>query len=440
MVIGKQKIGLFTATAIVVANMVGTGVFTSLGFQVAGLQSGFTIMLLWITGGIVAFTGALCYGELGSMFPQSGGEYNYLSKIYHPALGFAAGWVSVTVGFAAPVAAAAMALGAYAKGAYTSINPLYLAAIVVIFISFIHANSLKAGSYFQNYTTSFKVLAVLVIIAFGLTSQQTGDLVFSYHTSVGDEVFSSSFATSFFFVSLAYSGWNAAGYIASDMESPQRNLPKALLYGTILVTFLYVAINFVFMYVTPLAEMSNEHGPIVDIAGVAAKHIFGNAGGKIMSSIIAFLLISTISAMIIAGPRVTQSMGNDHPVFKLFSKTTSKGVPAIAIVTQCLISLFFIFSASFSQVVIYISFTLNLFTFLAVLGIIVMRVKRPHLERPYKTWGYPIVPLLFLLITGWLMYIGLMSNLKESIFGLLTAASGIVIYLIWGKKEVPSLN
>ena len=144
--------------------------------------------------------------------------------------------------------------------------------------------------------------------------------------------------------------------------------------------------------------------------------------------------------MIIAGPRVTQSIGNDHPVFKLFSKTTSKGVPAIAIVTQCLISLFFIFSASFSQVVIYISFTLNLFTFLAVLGIIVMRVKRPHLERPYKTWGYPIVPLLFLLITGWLMYIGLMSNLKESIFGLLTAASGIVIYLIWGKKEVPSLN
>ncbi len=440
MVIGKQKIGLFTATAIVVANMVGTGVFTSLGFQVAGLQSGFTIMLLWITGGIVAFTGALCYGELGSMFPQSGGEYNYLSKIYHPALGFAAGWVSVTVGFAAPVAAAAMALGAYAKGASSSINPLYLAAIVVILISFIHANSLKAGSYFQNYTTSFKVLAVLVIIAFGLTSPQTGDLVFSYHTSVGDEVFSSSFATSFFFVSLAYSGWNAAGYIASDMESPQRNLPKALLYGTILVTILYVAINFVFMYVTPLAEMRNEHGPIVDIAGVAAKHIFGNAGGKIMSSIIAFLLISTISAMIIAGPRVTQSIGNDHPVFKLFSKTTSKGVPAIAIVTQCLISLFFIFSASFSQVVIYISFTLNLFTFLAVLGIIVMRIKHPNLERPYKTWGYPIVPLLFLLITGWLMYIGLMSNLKESIFGLLTAASGIVIYLIWGKKEVTSLN
>ena len=440
MVIGKQKIGLFTATAIVVANMVGTGVFTSLGFQVAGLQSGFTIMLLWITGGIVAFTGALCYGELGSMFPQSGGEYNYLSKIYHPALGFAAGWVSVTVGFAAPVAAAAMALGAYAKGASSSINPLYLAAIVVILISFIHANSLKAGSYFQNYTTSFKVLAVLVIIAFGLTSPQTGDLVFSYHTSVGDEVFSSSFATSFFFVSLAYSGWNAAGYIASDMESPQRNLPKALLYGTILITILYVAINFVFMYVTPLAEMRNEHGPIVDIAGVAAKHIFGNAGGKIMSSIIAFLLISTISAMIIAGPRVTQSIGNDHPVFKLFSKTTSKGVPAIAIVTQCLISLFFIFSASFSQVVIYISFTLNLFTFLAVLGIIVMRIKHPNLERPYKTWGYPIVPLLFLLITGWLMYIGLMSNLKESIFGLLTAASGIVIYLIWGKKEVTSLN
>ena len=431
----KQKIGLFTTTAIVVANMVGTGVFTSLGFQVAGLQSGFTIMLLWVTGGIVAFTGALCYGELGSMFPQSGGEYNYLSKIYHPALGFAAGWVSVTVGFAAPVAAAAMALGAYAHGAFEFINPLYLAAFVVIIISLIHANSLKAGSQFQNYTTSFKVLAVLIIIVFGLLSTPSGDISFSYRTDVMNEIFSASFATSFFFVSLAYSGWNAAGYIASDMEQPQRNLPKSLLYGTVLVTLLYVAINFVFLYVTPLIEMSNENGPVVEIAGVAAKHIFGLAGGKIMNTIIAFLLVSTISAMIIAGPRVTQSMGNDHQIFKLFSKTTSKGVPAIAIATQCIISLFFVLSASFSQVVIYISFTLNLFTFLAVAGIIIMRIKHPELDRPYKTWGYPVVPILFLLITGWLMYFGFLSNMKESVFGLLTAASGVIIYFIFRRNS-----
>jgi len=249
-----------------------------------------------------------------------------------------------------------------------------------------------------------------------------------------DEIFSGSFATSFFFVSLAYSGWNAAGYIASDMESPQRNLPKSLLFGTLLVTVLYVAINFVFMYVTPIHEMSNSNGPVVDIAGVAASHIFGLAGGRLMSTIIAFLLISTISAMIIAGPRVTQSMGNDHQVFKLFSKTTSKGVPAVAIVAQCLISLFFIFSATFSQVVIYISFTLNLFTFLAVAGIIILRIKHPKMERPYKTWGYPFVPILFLLITGWLMYLGLMSNPIESIFGLLTALSGIIVFLVFGKK------
>jgi APA family basic amino acid/polyamine antiporter len=188
------------------------------------------------------------------------------------------------------------------------------------------------------------------------------------------------------------------------------------------------------MYVTPIVEMSNESGPVVDIAGVAAKHIFGISGGRIMSTIIAFLLISTISAMIIAGPRVTQSMGNDHHVFKLFSRTTSKGVPAIAIATQCLISLLFIFSASFSQVVIYISFTLNLFTFLSVLGIIIMRIKQPQWERPYKTWGYPIVPILFLLITGWLMYFGLMSNHKESILGLLTATSGIIVFIVFGKK------
>jgi APA family basic amino acid/polyamine antiporter len=302
---------------------------------------------------------------------------------------------------------------------------------VVIIISLIHANSLKAGSQFQNYTTSFKVLAVLIIIVFGLLSTPSGDISFSYRTDVMNEIFSASFATSFFFVSLAYSGWNAAGYIASDMEQPQRNLPKSLLYGTVLVTLLYVAINFVFLYVTPLIEMSNENGPVVEIAGVAAKHIFGLAGGKIMNTIIAFLLVSTISAMIIAGPRVTQSMGNDHQIFKLFSKTTSKGVPAIAIATQCIISLFFVLSASFSQVVIYISFTLNLFTFLAVAGIIIMRIKHPELDRPYKTWGYPFVPILFLVITGWLMYFGFLSNMKESVFGLLTAASGVIIYFIF---------
>jgi APA family basic amino acid/polyamine antiporter len=277
-------------------------------------------------------------------------------------------------------------------------------------------------------------MAVLVIIVFGLLSTPSGDISFSYQPEVMNELSSPSFATSFFFVSLAYSGWNAAGYIASDMDQPQRNLPKSLLYGTILVTLLYVAINFVFLYVTPLFEMSNENGPVVDIAGTAAKHIFGLAGGKIMSTIIAFLLISTISAMIIAGPRVTQSMGKDHQIFKVFSKTTSKGIPAIAIATQCLISLFFILSASFSQVVIYISFTLNLFTFLAVAGIIIMRIKHPNWQRPYKTWGYPLVPVLFLLITGWLMYFGFLSNMKESLLGLLTAVSGIVIYFIYKRN------
>lgn len=434
----KQKIGLFTAGAIVVANMVGTGVFTSLGFQAAGLSSGLSIMILWITGGIVAFTGALCYGELGGMFPQSGGEYNYLSKVYHPALGFAAGWISFTVGFAAPVAAAAMALGAYAQGVWGFLNPTYLAAIVVTLVSIIHCISVKTGSYFQNYTTAFKVVAMLFIIIFGLLHTPTGDMVFTYNTTVSTELLSPAFATSFFFVSLAYSGWNAAGYIASDMDDPKRNLPKALLYGTLLVTFIYLAINYVFMRVTPVAEMSNENGPVVDIAGVAAKHIFGTAGGKIMSGLISFLLISTISAMIMAGPRVTQRMGNDHRIFKLFSHTSSSGVPIIAILTQCLISLFFIFSSTFSQVVVYISFTLSLFNFLSVAGIIVMRVKHPNMARPYKAPLYPIVPILFLGISGWLMYFGLISNLKESLWGFITALSGPLVYFVFTPKKSAS--
>lgn len=429
-----DKINLFTATSIVVANMVGTGVFTSLGFQAAGLHQGYTIMVLWVAGAIVALTGALCYGELGSMFPQSGGEYNYLSKIYHPALGFAAGWVSITVGFAAPVAAAAMALGVYFQSVFAWANATALAALVVVVISIIQSFSLKTGGRFQNYTTSIKILAIVFIIVFGINSEPSGGMPMHYSSSVWPEIFSPAFASSFFFVSLAYSGWNAAGYIASEIKNPQVNLPRSLFLGTALVAFLYVILNYIFLYVTPVSVLQNENGPVVDIAGVAAHYIFGEKGGKIMSLIISFLLISTISAMIMAGPRVSQSMGNDHKIFRFFSYANSKGIPLIAIGVQCLISLFFIFTATFSQVVIYIAFTLNLFTFLSVLGIFIMRIKSPEHPRHYKTWAYPFVPIVFLAITAWLIYFGFQSNPIESLYGLLTAFSGIPLWLLGRKK------
>ncbi|MEW6469169.1 MAG: amino acid permease [Bacteroidota bacterium] len=425
-----KKIGLYTATSIVIANMIGTGVFTSLGFQVAGIQTGFAIIMLWVLGGIAALTGALCYGEIGAMLPRSGGEYHYLSKIYHPAMGFVSGWVSATVGFAAPVALASFAFGEYLNNIVPGINIEHTAAGIVAVISVIHCISLKAGSIFQNISTSVKVSIILVIIIAGFVAGRKGDIGFRPSAQSWEDMSGAAFAVSFFFVSLAYSGWNAAGYIASEMHDVQKNLPRALLRGTIIVMVLYVLLNFIFMYTTPLAQMSTANGPVVDIAGVAAQNIFGQTGGQIMSGIISVLLLSTISAMVLAGPRVTHAMGEDYRVLSLFGRKNSAGLPVMAILFQGAVALVFIYTATFNQVLTYISFTLNIFTFLTVLGLFILRFREPGARRPFSTPLYPLVPLLFLLISGWLMYFGFKMKIEESLWGLGTALSGLLVYFI----------
>ncbi len=449
----KNSYSLYTATMIVVANMVGTGVFTSLAYQAAGIPSGFAIIILWVIGGIAALAGALSYAEIGALFPRSGGEYHYLSKIYHPSIGFMSGWISATVGFAAPVALAAIALGNYTgfvvlpliPESWTlscmnltglsvpDLNSLFIkmvAAGVIILISIVHSLSISGGSRFQNVFTTIKLLMIVAIIIGGLVAGNSGDFNFMPTNESWKAIISPGFAISFFFVSLAYSGWNASAYIASEIENPKRNLPRSLFLGTAIVTLLYVSINFVFMYVTPKAQMMTADGPVNEIAAVAAQNIFGQAGGQLMSGIIAVLLISTISSMVLAGPRVTHSMGEDYSILKRLSKKNKAGIPALAIWIQAMISLIFIFTATFKQVITYVSFTLSVFTFLTVMGIFIMRIRDPKAERSFKVWGYPITPAIFLLISIWLLYYGFTTAWKESLAGLGTALIGLIVYLI----------
>ena len=164
----KKHIGLYTATSIVIANMIGTGVFTSLGFQAAGIKSVFVLLLLWVIGGAMSLCGALCYGEVGAALPRSGGEYHYLAKIFHPLMGFFSGWVSSTVGFAAPVALAAMALGSYASRVFPFINSMLLASSVVVILTIIHSSDIKFGSRFQNVFTTGKIFLITIFIFSGL--------------------------------------------------------------------------------------------------------------------------------------------------------------------------------------------------------------------------------------------------------------------------------
>ena len=428
----SSKIGLSTATCIIVANMIGTGVFTSLGFQVVDLRSGFTLLLLWFVGGVFAICGALTYSELGAAMPHSGGEYYYLSQIYHPAVGFLSGWVSVTVGFAAPIAAAAMALGAYFSGVFPLIPPRAIALLVVISVSMIHTKNLKFGSYFQQILTILKVLLILILIGCGLLLTNSQGLNFLPAAEDFPLIFSSPFAIALIYVTYSYSGWNAAVYLASEVEEPEKNIPRSLIGGTAIVVGLYLLLNFIFLYTTPLDSLAGE----VEVGSIAAGQIFGASGGKIMGILISFGLISSISSMVLAGPRVTQVIGKDIPLFKVLAKENADGVPYYSILLQLAIVIALLITSSFERVIAYLGFTLTLSSFITVFGVFVHRFKYPHANRPYKTWGYPITPLIFLSISLWMLIFLLMDKPAESLAGIATLGLGFLVYIVAVKNKL----
>lgn len=426
-----QKIGFATAISLVIANMIGTGVFTSLGFQVLDIESGFAIMMLWIVGGILSLCGALTYGEIGSAFPQSGGEYNYLSKLYHPSVGFLSGWVSVTVGFAAPVAAASTALGLYVNKIYGSVNPQILAVSVILILTIVHSINLKLGSAVQRAFTLIKVVIIVMFVGFGLFHHPEHSVSFSPTSDSFSQMMSSAFAVSLVFVTYAYSGWNAAAYIAGDLREPQKNLPKALIWGTLIVMVIYTALNFIFLYSVPINELKG----VVEVGYLSANKIFGSDLGRFMSLVIALLLVSTVSAMILAGPRVMHAMGNDIRQLKIFSTSNKNNVPYVAVIFQSVISIVLVLTSSFESLITYVGFTLNLFTFLTVFGIFILRAKHKDIQTAYKTPLYPIPPILFLLISGWILFFIFKNKTMESLFGLGTVAFGFLVYWISEKYK-----
>mgnify|MGYP006272297833 CR=1 FL=1 len=252
------NVGFLTAASLVVANMVGTGIFTSLGFQVAYLESTFALLMLWVVGGVMALCGALTYGELGAALPRSGGEYHLLSQIYHPSLGFLAGWVSATLGFAGPIALAAIAFGTYTSAVVPSLSATHLAAGIVLVTSVIHGVSVRWGSRFQNVFTGLKVLLILVFIGAAATVDPAHSISVWPGASGWTETISPGFAVSLVFVTYAYTGWNAAIYIVGEIRHPSRNLPRALFLGSALVLVLYVLLNFVFLYTVPAGELADR--------------------------------------------------------------------------------------------------------------------------------------------------------------------------------------
>ncbi|MGO9950181.1 MAG: APC family permease [Steroidobacteraceae bacterium] len=429
-----RTVSWVTATAIVIADMVGVGVFTSLGFQVSDVTSGFSLLLLWIVGGIVAICGAFCYAELAAMFPRSSGEYNFLRRIYHPAFGFVAGWLSATVGFAAPIALAAMAFGVYFTSVVPNLPPqlfglpiswqLFLGVVMTWLAALVHLGGVWLGGAYHNAWTALKLLFIAVFIVAGFAFGNLQPISFAPSAADLTTVASAPFAISLVFVMYSYSGWNAATYIVGELREPTRNLPRALFLGTGIVIVLYVTLNAVFLISTPLPELAGQ----LDVAIIAGRHIFGELGGRIVGALICLGLVSSISAMTWIGPRVTMTMGEDVPLLRLFARKSKQGAPAAAIVFQLLVANLLLLTQSFEAVLDFIQFSLAFCSFFTVLGVIKMRMTDPQLPRPYRAWGYPVTPLVFLIVTLFMMYYLVVNRPLQSLAGFAMMLAGLGIY------------
>ena len=425
-----RSIGFVTACSIVIANIIGTGIFTSLGFQLTDIQSGFALLMLWIVGGITALCGALCYGELAAALPRSGGEYHFLSQIYHPALGFMAGFISATVGFAAPIALAAMAFGKYLNGILGG-SPVLLSFAVVWVVALFHLKNLRVGSAFQNSFTVVKLLLVGAFIIAGFFVQPKQPINFLPEPGDAVTIFGAPFAVALVYVMYSYSGWNAAAYVTGEIKRPEKNVPRSLFVGTGVVIIIYVLVNAVFLATTPIGELKGQ----LEVALIAGKHIFGANGGRVAGAVICLGLVSAISSMTWIGPRVSMSMGEDHWLLRWLGRKNTQGIPANAIVLQLLIVNLLLLTRSFQSVVQYTQFSLLLCSLLTVLGLILLRATRPEILRPYRVRAYPLPPVIFSIITVWMMIYLLLWKTTESLAGLATALAGLLLYFCAGKHR-----
>lgn len=396
------QVRLVPATALVVASMVGTGVFTSLGYQVKDLPSGPVILLLWLLGGLLALCGALCYAELVAAIPRSGGEYRFLGTLFHPSLGWAAGLLSLVIGFAAPAALAALALGSYAHRAAEWLPARGVAAGVLVLVAVAHVRSVRMSARFQTATTLLKLTLMTVFIVAAFITPGHGDVRWTMDAAVDWKlVMQPAFAVSLLFVFYAYSGWNAAVYIADEVERPRRTVVLALLGGTAVVAALYLLVNAAFLKAAPLHELEG----VVEVGHVAARSLYGERAAVVFSALLSVGLIATVSALVWAGPRVMAAIGRDLPALGWLAVLNGGGVPVRSTLLVSGLALGFVMIGDFGQILTYTQSGLTLCSMLTVAGVFRARRMKLAPEGAFRCPWYPLPPLVFiamsLLALGW---------------------------------------
>ena len=440
----RRELTYTSATAIVVANMIGTGIFTTTGFLARDLGRPSLVLGIWVAGALVALAGCLCYAELGINLPHSGGEYVYLREAWGPAWGFLSGWISFFAGFSAPIAAAALAFSEYLSYFYAPLSVSastgrslgffhihsgygqWLAIAIVAAFAGINILGLRLAAKLQNLLTSLKLGVLLTFLALAFNVGTGSFEHFSQPAArVSAHSLGAQFAVSLIFVMFAYSGWNAATYVAEEMKTPESTLPTALVSGTLLVAVFYLALNAAFLYALPLEKMKG----VVRVGGAAAVALFGDRGGGLFSAIMAVGLLSCVSAMVIVGPRVYYAMAKDGCFFPAAARLHPRWLtPGQAILYQSVATAAMILTGTFEGLIYYIGFALILFAALATAGMVRLRRRPGWKVLPAVSWGYPLAPAIFMVASVWMLFYTAALRPRESFLGLLTVLAGGLAY------------
>jgi APA family basic amino acid/polyamine antiporter len=439
-----RQLGVFSATALVVSNMIGTGIFTTSGFLAADLGSPSLVLWIWVVGAVCALFGAFCYSELGINMPSSGGEYVYLTRAYGPTWGFMTGWVSFFAGFSAPIAAASLAFSDYLAQFFPALHlegshvlfgsgewkvafgwAQIIACLLVLLVTTINIFGVQRVARLQNVLTGAKVL---ILVSFIILAFAVGDGDWKHFsmnaTRTSTDSLPTQFVISLFFIYVAYSGWNAATYVAEELKQPSRTLPLALTVGTILVAALYVGLNFVFIYAAPLEDLKGE----LAVGALAASRLFGPQVAGIFSALMALSLMSTVNAMVTIGPRVYYAMAKNGAFLAVAAKVHPKWhTPVAAIIAQGVCTMLMTLTP-FPQLVIYIGFTLNVFAVMSVASLMIFRRRRGWQKLRVVSFAYPLVPVVFLLVGVWMIIRGVQFKPLISLAAALTLATGALVY------------
>lgn len=429
----ERPLGAIHAAALVVASMVGTGIFTTTGVLLTSLPSPVVVLAAWVIAGVLALCGAAVYAELGAMMPRVGGEYVYVSRAFGPVAGFMSGWVALIVGFAAPTAGGAIGFASYVNAVVPALPPKAVAIALIVAVTALHMTDVRLGGRVQAGLAGMVVAVIVVFVAAALASGRLSGANLAATApaaAMAHGAGAGAFAIALVQVSYAYSGWNGAAYVAGEVRDPVRALPRALVLGTGLVTVLYLALNVVYLCAVPPAALAGQ----INVGHIAAGALFGARGADVVSSLIALTNAGFVSAMVMSGPRVAVAMGEDGAFFRALGRSNARGAPTRAVGLQGALAIVAVLTAKYDQLLVYVGFTLTLNAAAAVLAAFVLRRREPA-DRPHSALGWPYSGVLFVALAAFMIVLAVRERPWESAAALATLIAGGGAYAAWHRRR-----